>query len=64
MDFRADQPLSPAEFASLKEVSFELMAKRIPIEHSDKLIEMGLIEQKLGGLMLTNEGKMRLALGK
>ena len=64
MSFTANQPLTPAEFASLKEVSIGLMAKRIPIEHREKLIEMGLIEQKLGGLMLTNEGKMRLAKGK
>jgi hypothetical protein len=60
MNFKANQPLIPAEFASLREVSLELMAKTIPVEHREKLIEMGLIEQKIGGLMLTNEGKMRL----
>jgi hypothetical protein len=60
MSSQADTSLTSAEFASLKEVSVGLMARKIPVEHREKLIRLGLIEQKLGGPMLTAQGKMRL----
>ena len=64
MNSNANQFLTAEEFSSLKEVAIGLMQKRIPVEHGTRLIEMGLIEQKLGGLMITLEGQIRILKGK
>jgi len=37
---------------------------RIPIEHKKRLIELGYIEELLGGLQLTSDGRARIAAGK
>ena len=52
--------LNADEKASLREISKTMMQKRIPEEHRSKLIELELIEQKLGGLALTAKGRMLL----
>lgn len=57
-------PLSPAEFDSLREVSKRVLQRIIPIEHEKRLIQLGVIEQKLGGLVLTPAGELRLAMGR
>lgn len=56
--------LTAEEFASLKEVGKGLMQGTIPDVHRKKLISVGYIKEGLGGLMLTDAGKLRLAAGK
>ncbi len=36
----------------------------IPDEHKKRLLELGFIKEELGGLVLTDTGRMRLAAGK
>lgn len=49
--------LTRAELESLKEVARGgLMQKRIPDADAEKLMQLGLIEQKLGGLAATAKG--------
>jgi hypothetical protein len=55
--------LTPEEFASLRELSKGQMQRIIPRAHKAKLLHLGFIEQKLGGLMLTNLGSFRIAKG-
>lgn len=59
-----DAPLTADEFASLEEVAKRLMQRIIPDDHRTKLIQLGFIDQKLGGLAVTDAGTMRLARGK
>jgi hypothetical protein len=56
-----DATLTPAEFASLREVSKGHMQRLIPDAHKAKLLRLGLIRQKLGGLVQTNIGYLRVA---
>ena len=56
-------PLTREEFASLRDGAKGLM-HRMPVEHKTKLIELGYIEELLGGLRLTSYGRMRIAEGK
>jgi hypothetical protein len=59
-----DAKLTPEEFASLREMGKRMMMQRIiPHAHKAKLLHLGFIEQKLGGLMLTNLGSFRIAKG-
>jgi hypothetical protein len=57
-------PLSHEEFASLQEVDKGLMQRVIPAEYRDRLISLGYITERRGGLVLTNAGYMRLAAGR
>ena len=55
--------LTSAEAAALREVaSGGLMQKVIPADIRDRLIKMGYIEQKLGGLAATTKGKLYNAI--
>jgi hypothetical protein len=56
--------LSREEFDALREVGKTAMQRVIPVEHRDRLMTLGLIRQALGGLMLTDAGKLRLAAGR
>jgi hypothetical protein len=58
-----DAKLTPAEFASLREMGKGTMQRIIPHAHKAKLLHLGFIEQKLGGLVLTNLGSFRVAKG-
>ena len=40
------------------------MMHRMPAEHKARLIELGYIEEVLGGLRLTGFGRTRIAEGK
>jgi hypothetical protein len=54
-------PLSPAELSALRRVA-NGMADSISIGHRELLVSMGLIAVALqGSLMLTDEGRARLA---
>jgi hypothetical protein len=57
-------PLSHEEFASLQEVGKGLMQRVIPARHRDRLISLGYIAERRGGLVLTNAGRMRLEAGR
>ena len=57
------QPLTREEFVSLRDGAKGLM-HRMPAEHKTRLIELGYIEEVLGGLRLTGIGRMRIAEGK
>jgi hypothetical protein len=56
-------PLTREEFVSLRDGAKGMM-HRIPIEHKKRLIELGYIEELLGGLRLTSDGRRRIAAGK
>ena len=62
MDINAH--LTPEGFASLAETAKGPLKRVIPEGHRTKLIELGFIEQKLGGLLPTEIGQMRWARGK
>jgi hypothetical protein len=53
-------PLTREEFVSLRDGAKGLM-HRMPAEHKTRLIELGYIEEVLGGLRLTGFGRMRIA---
>lgn len=55
--------LTAAEFESLKEVSKKGVQQVIPHQHKRKLLEMGLIAEKLGGPVLTPIGEVKVASG-
>jgi hypothetical protein len=64
MLFYLTTPLSSEEFDALQEVGEGQMQRIIPTEHRDRLLSLGFIVQRLGGLVLTNAGHMRLAGGR
>jgi hypothetical protein len=53
--------LTPDEFTSLREVSKGHMQRIIPPAHKAKLLYLGLIKEKLGGLVQTNIGYLHVA---
>jgi hypothetical protein len=53
--------LTPDEFASLREVGKGHMQRIIPDAHRAKLLYLGLIKQKLGGLVQTEIGYLHVA---
>jgi hypothetical protein len=53
-------PLTREEFVSLRDGAKGLM-HRMPAENKTRLIELGYIEEVLGGLRLTGFGRMRIA---
>jgi hypothetical protein len=55
--------LTAEEFQSLHDVAGGLI-QPIPKAHEAHLIEIGYIAPKLGGLQITDAGKMRLAKGR
>jgi hypothetical protein len=55
-------PLTREEFVSLQDGAKGLM-HRIPPEHKARLIELGYIEEVLGGIRLTAAGRTRIAEG-
>jgi hypothetical protein len=59
-----NSPLSPEEFRSLRELSKPLMKPSIPEAHAARLIELGYVVQKLGGLRLTDAGELRIMRGR
>jgi hypothetical protein len=52
--------LTPDEFASLREVSKGHMQRVIPDAHKTKLLRLGFIEQKPGGLVQTEIGYLHV----
>lgn len=50
--------LTSAEYASLLLVARGFMTRTIPKAHQARLIELGMIQSRLGGLMPTPAGRM------
>jgi len=58
-------PLTAAEFESLRQVSTGFKRRtNLPEMHKNRLLELGLIRDALGGLTLTDAGELRLAKGR
>ncbi len=50
--------LTSAEYASLVLVSRGFVGRHIPRAHQARLVELGLIQSLMGGLMATPAGRM------
>jgi hypothetical protein len=50
--------LTAAEFAALREVSTGFMSRTIPKSRRVRLVELGLIQEVMGGLMATPAGRI------
>ena len=59
---RLDEFLTAAEFDALEQVD-EARNRSIAKNLSDRLLELGYIEETPAGLVITSAGQMRLALG-
>jgi hypothetical protein len=60
---RLDEYLTAAEFDALEQVD-EGRNRPISKVFSDRLLELGYIQESTLGLVITDAGQMRLALGK
>ncbi len=56
MPSRSD--LTAAEYSSLRLVATGFMTRTIPFAHRTRLVELGLIQERMGGLMPTPAGIM------
>jgi hypothetical protein len=59
---RLNEFLTAAEFDALEQVD-EGRNRPIPQNHSDRLMELGYVQQATLGISITSAGQMRLALG-
>jgi hypothetical protein len=50
--------LTPPELASLRLVARGFMSRTIPKAHQLRLVQLGLIQSLMGGLMATPAGRM------
>jgi hypothetical protein len=50
--------LTPEEFSALREVSTGFVSRTIPIGRRARLVELGLIQEVMGGLMATPAGRI------
>jgi hypothetical protein len=50
--------LTPAEFSCLRDLSGGFRSRAIPAKQKARLVELGLIQAVLGGLMITPAGRM------
>ena len=60
----APPPLTHEEFVSLRDCAKGLTHRAIPVEHKDRLIQLGYIQELSGGLRLTNAGRLRIVEGE
>ena len=58
-----NDPLSPAKFNSLRELSAELGWKPLPSLHTAKLLRLGYARDAVGGLSISELGQLRVAKG-
>jgi hypothetical protein len=59
-----DVPLTSDEFDALAELNRGLLKRAISPKHRAKILKLGLITREIGGDVLTDAGKLRLARGK
>jgi hypothetical protein len=50
--------LTPAEFSSLREISNGFRSRAIPALRITRLVQLGLIQEVMGGLMITPAGRI------
>lgn len=58
-----NDPLSPAEFDSLRELSAGLKWRPLPSAHTAKLLRLGYAKDAVGGLAISALGELRVAKG-
>lgn len=58
-----NDPLSPAEFNSLRELSVGLKWRPLPSQHTAKLLRLGYAKDGVGGLSISALGQLRVAKG-
>jgi hypothetical protein len=56
-------PLTREEFAALKQIGDAMKHETIPAEIRERLILIGYVKEVLGGLIVTDEGMMRIVMG-
>ena len=56
--------LTVDEYQSRLDVSKGAMQSGIPVAHKARLLQVGYIKEGLGGLILTDAGQMRIAIGR
>jgi hypothetical protein len=56
-------PLTREEFAALKQIDDAMEYETIPVEIRERLILIGYVEKVHGGLIITDEGMMRIVMG-
>jgi hypothetical protein len=59
-----NDPLSPAEFDSLVELSNGLKWRPLPSLHTAKLLRLGYARDAVGGLSISELGQLRVAKGR
>jgi len=64
MRANVDAQLTPDEIASLREVSKGSLQRAIPLGNQQRLILSGFIHETSGALMLTEMGRVRVAMGR
>jgi hypothetical protein len=57
-------PLTPEEFAALKQIGDARTHGTIPAKIRERLISIGYVKEVLGGLTVTDEGMLRIVMGK
>ena len=50
--------LTALEFSALREISTGFMSRTIPKDRRARLVELGLIQEVMGGLMATPAGRI------
>ena len=56
-------PLTREEFAALKQIDDAMEQETIPVEIRERLMLIGYIEEVRGGLIVTDEGMLRVVMG-
>ena len=56
-------PLTREEFAALKQIDDAREYETIPVEIQERLILIGYVKEVLGGLIVTDEGMLRIVMG-
>ena len=56
-------PLTPEEFAALKQNCVARQHRTIPAKIRERLILIGYVKEALGGLIVTDEGMLRIVMG-
>ena len=57
------RPITREEFAALKQIDDAREYETIPVEIQERLILIGYVEEVLGGLIVTDEGMLRIVTG-
>jgi hypothetical protein len=64
MEQNAPTQLKTDEFASLREISLKPSTPDIPVQQQNRLLDLGYIKQVEGNNVVTEDGLMRLLIGR